>query len=474
MENDSFLIMLGSGIGKKVTADVVKNEYNEFLEKRNKDVPSKPKNMTKEERRAEMRRRNIFVVADDPEQESSIIERISAHINPFVVKDQSRPLRWKHAGRRKKEKKAPKATGSDHQVSDSNSKPKKKAPKEPTIPATGSETDLDKQKKSQSRSDSEKGSSESDASKKKLTAPEASEKASSETTSSKEKVEPSENVKAPDVVTTTPTSTMTAPLGPPTISPPDDTSLMSLKMSPVSVPSMEKQTDVFEKIDEDDMERIMKMQCAQDEKATIDLARKLLKLAKKLKILDECLTKDDNEVLAKFFSGRMPLNQQVLNVLDVALDKTIDALQKNKMEVDDETKALMKRRDKLKAAIMNEILVSPQYLPRTWTQKYEEWKAEAEKQKHGINWFRVLFTYPKHKSFGDGPEDKFGNFDRKKRGLFLGLLLGPSNSKSFEETKREELSAGMFLDTKIIEAAKADTPKSEMSTIRKSLRKKID
>ncbi|CAI5443271.1 unnamed protein product [Caenorhabditis angaria] len=164
-------------------------------------------------------------------------------------------------------------------------------------------------------------------------------------------------------------------------------------------------------------------------------------------------TAEENETLAKFFSGKKSLTPEVLATLDVGLDKIIDHLHKNNLAIDEETKRIIKHRDKLKAAMMKEFLVSPQYLPKSWTAKFNQWKSEAENQKNGVNWFRILFAYPKHKSFDDGPEDIFGNFNKRDRGLLIGLILGPGDVKSFEETKREDDCQGMFLDTKLIEHA---------------------
>lgn len=227
-----------------------------------------------------------------------------------------------------------------------------------------------------------------------------------------------------------------------------------------TTPLAENQAGAFDKLDDDEFE---KMTSDVDEKEILKLAPRLLKVAKKHAAIEKCLTPEENEVLAKFFSGKQKLDSNVLAVLDSALDKIIDYLQKNNCAVDEETKAVMKKRDKLKAAMMKEFLVSPQYLPKTWTAKFNEWKSEAEKQKNGINWFRVFFSYPKHKSFEDGPEDTFGNFRRRNRGILMGLILGPGDVKSFEETKREDDCQGMFLDTKIMEKATAE--KDNGSTI---------
>lgn len=58
-----------------------------------------------------------------------------------------------------------------------------------------------------------------------------------------------------------------------------------------------------------------------------------------------------------------------------------------------------------KSALLEAIMGSPQFLPSSWLRKYDQWKAEADKETNGINWYRVLLYYPRQKSFYDGPED---------------------------------------------------------------------
>ncbi|CAI5443296.1 unnamed protein product [Caenorhabditis angaria] len=198
--------------------------------------------------------------------------------------------------------------------------------------------------------------------------------------------------------------------------------------------TLDVKQDAFGTLDDEEFEKaaanIPNQLNDEDEKDILRLAPKILKIAKRHKAMEKFLA-----------------------TLDVGLDKIIDHLHKNNLAIDEETKRIIKHRDKLKAAMMKEFLVSPQYLPKSWTAKFNQWKSEAENQKNGVNWFRILFAYPKHKSFDDGPEDIFGNFNKRDRGLLIGLILGPGDVKSFEETKREDDCQGMFLDTKLIEHA---------------------
>lgn len=111
-----------------------------------------------------------------------------------------------------------------------------------------------------------------------------------------------------------------------------------------TTPLAENQAGAFDKLDDDEFE---KMTSDVDEKEILKLAPRLLKVAKKHAAIEKCLTPEENEVLAKFFSGKQKLDSNVLAVLDSALDKIIDYLQKNNCAVDEETKAVMKKRDKV-------------------------------------------------------------------------------------------------------------------------------
>ncbi|CAP31703.2 Protein CBG12780 [Caenorhabditis briggsae] len=559
--------MLGSNLGKKVTAGVVQDQYKQFLKNKPEE---KKKTLTPEERklakRAEMRKKGIFVKADDQDETPTIVEKIDGPAQPMIFVLPEKPTIWKTSKKRtdgwktkdKKKEVTKKEKMPKSDISMSSGPQKKKVKKEKkagaatvsSLPTSSSSaTDQSSSNASKSKKSAEKAhkSSESDVFKKEekpkpssretvekipeekkkedVVEPKKSEeklvekveenkpdepvkepepkvleqKAADQKVEEKpvekfeEKkeaaatpeppksvpapVQPSPEVKTPETETQTP-PTQPTPAPPPTAkakkepkenSKTEEVPLVVTVSNPsvtdskktISAPIAENQPDAFEKLDDDEFE---KMTSDADEKEILKLAPRLLKVAKKHAAMEKCLTAEENEVLAKFFSGKQKLDATVLAVLDSALDKIIDYLQKNNCAVDDETKAVMKKRDKLKAAMMKEFLVSPQYLPKTWTAKFNEWKSEAEKQKNGINWFRVIFHYPKHKSFDDGPEDTFGNFHRRHRGLLMGIILGPGDVKSFEETKREDDCQGMFLDTKIIENANVDT-KDTSSTV---------
>ncbi|CAI2350471.1 unnamed protein product [Caenorhabditis sp. 36 PRJEB53466] len=465
--------MLGSNIGKKVTAVVVQDEYKQFL--KNKPDEKKQKQTAeekKEAKRAEMRRRGIFVKADDADESPTVMEKADGPAGqtvPFVLPEKK--LKWKTSKRtaKRRQKDLKKSTKRADKKSESDAsgaqKKKQKIPKKDSFtsvtPTASTPT---------KRFSAEKPEKPVDSSEEK---PSESVKTVEQPENKKEPLKPLE----PQPQQPEPLLDLdkTQPPGEPPKEPTEENKKEYTILSAVSsnpsitemkkdVPMAEKQPDAFDKLDDDEFE---KMTSDVDEKEILKLAPKLLKVAKKHAAMEKCLTAEENDVLAKFFSGKQKLDANVLAVLDRALDKIIDYLQKNNCAVDEETKAVMKKRDKLKAAMMKEFLVSPQYLPKTWTAKFNAWKSEAEKQKNGINWFRVLFSYPKHKSFDDGPEDTFGNFNRRARGLLMGILLGPSDVKSFEETKREEDCQGMFLDTRIME--KAQDEKDNSTTDRRSV-----
>lgn len=535
--------MLGSNLGKKVTAGVVQDQYKQFL----KNKPDeKKKTLTPEERkqakRAEMRKRGIFVKADDPDETPTILEKIDGPSQPMVYVLPEKPTVWKTSKKKtgtrkhKKQRTEKKPLEKSHKSQTSiKSEPKKKAKTEKkgetvSIPSSSSSATDQSSQTSKKRSSAEKAKKSPDPNlvqkedlkpnevmekpveeEKKPMAPEQvkveehkfvepvlegkeqkDEKVVEQKSEEKLEVGNVNKIEPPAVleqkVLPDSPEVPKAPSEPPNpvdIQPTpqnnsdaakkeDDKSKrenvpltvvysnpsISVSKNFSTTPLAENQAGAFDKLDDDEFE---KMTSDVDEKEILKLAPRLLKVAKKHAAIEKCLTPEENEVLAKFFSGKQKLDSNVLAVLDSALDKIIDYLQKNNCAVDEETKAVMKKRDKLKAAMMKEFLVSPQYLPKTWTAKFNEWKSEAEKQKNGINWFRVFFSYPKHKSFEDGPEDTFGNFRRRNRGILMGLILGPGDVKSFEETKREDDCQGMFLDTKIMEKATAE--KDNGSTI---------
>ena len=103
--------MLGSNLGKKVTAGVVQDQYKQFLKNKPEE---KKKTLTPEERklakRAEMRKKGIFVKADDPDETPTILEKCEGPFQPMVFVLPEKPTIWKNSkkrtgGRRNKDKK---------------------------------------------------------------------------------------------------------------------------------------------------------------------------------------------------------------------------------------------------------------------------------------------------------------------------------------------------------------------------------
>ncbi|CAI5440742.1 unnamed protein product [Caenorhabditis angaria] len=545
--------MLGTNVGKKVTANLVQDQYNEFLKnKDHKNVVKKPQ-MTAEERkmakREEMRKRGIMVKADDKDEAPTIIEKGDGEFAPCAFKLPEKPVKWKkgkkseaprkrgrskeqseksHGSEKEQEQRSDKKftesekQGGEKEKGEKKKKEKKKKKKGASHGKVENSTDVKKEKSKPSAVVLKDGGRKREKSPtlelpeesggyKKLEVSEDNsaksirkakvESAKAADVSKDQKDAPvlaPENVPPkPEVVAENPPATPQKPVEPekkdaPTSSVPESKSKEQEDKEPHKEPSgtkikekisdlsvktptavtatnsktstvtestitLDVKQDAFGTLDDEEFEKaaanIPNQLNDEDEKDILRLAPKILKIAKRHKAMEKCLTAEENETLAKFFSGKKSLTPEVLATLDVALDKIIDHLHKNNLAIDEETKRIIKHRDKLKAAMMKEFLVSPQYLPKSWTAKFNQWKSEAEKQKNGVNWFRILFAYPKHKSFDDGPEDIFGNFNKRDRGLLIGLFLGPGDVKSFEETKREEDCQGMFLDTKLIEHA---------------------
>ncbi|ETN73608.1 hypothetical protein NECAME_04294 [Necator americanus] len=90
---------------------------------------------------------------------------------------------------------------------------------------------------------------------------------------------------------------------------------------------------------------------ALEEKKTLEAAKKILRISHKEKAIEKTLTKEENEIISKFFSGKIPYDQTVLNVLDRVLDKTIDYLQTHGTTLDPETKRLVEKRKKENATM---------------------------------------------------------------------------------------------------------------------------
>ncbi|EYB99308.1 hypothetical protein Y032_0123g1134 [Ancylostoma ceylanicum] len=199
-----------------------------------------------------------------------------------------------------------------------------------------------------------------------------------------------------------------------------------------------------------------------DDRRSLEAAKKILKVAYREKAFETTLTKEENEVLAKFFSGKIPYDANVLHTLDSVLDKTIDYFRSHRTNLDPETKELIEKRETLKAAMLQTMLSMPKFLPAGWVRQYEAYREEALKETTGINWARISLFYPQHRAFDDEAADVFGNFTRARRGHWLwGVIFGPRDSKTFEEVDKETKSQGFYLDTCITEDAKNGIVTSE-------------
>ncbi|KAK6029329.1 hypothetical protein OSTOST_04561 [Ostertagia ostertagi] len=119
-----------------------------------------------------------------------------------------------------------------------------------------------------------------------------------------------------------------------------------------------KRDDVFARIDEDvdltkvladfDTEHIEGVGVS--DKKALNAAKKILRVAYKEKAMEKALTKEENDTISKFFSGKLPYDQNVLHVLDRALDKTIDYMETHGTHFDEETQRLVWKRE---AVVLN-------------------------------------------------------------------------------------------------------------------------
>ncbi|VDL73251.1 unnamed protein product [Nippostrongylus brasiliensis] len=203
-----------------------------------------------------------------------------------------------------------------------------------------------------------------------------------------------------------------------------------------------------------------KLQGVRADKRVLATARKILKDAYDEKAFQAMVTTEENEVLAKFFSGKIPFDEEVLRTLDSVLDKTIEYFINNKIDVlDPEIKNLIEERRALKAAMLDTMLKKPSYVPAEWVKKFEDYHEEALKETSGINWTQIMFLYPRQRTFDDESPDIFGNFTRAQHTNWLwGCIVGPNDSKTFDEVEREKASEGLFMDTKIMRRASAQFP----------------
>ncbi|PAV89971.1 hypothetical protein WR25_06615 [Diploscapter pachys] len=453
--------MLGTNIGKKVNGSKIVENYNNHLREQMQQ--------RKELKRAEMRQKKIFVIADDPEFEPTVIENSS---EPYICRDESKPLKWKKTNRTRKSRKVQKkldgaAQGEKKDVSEKESGSKK-------------ESDADEhglQVRKKRKRVEEKTRMESEA---ELTMSAAKERSAGEQSTQRLDLDPNEiqcfgsnekivdnndtEKKGSDSYETAVGSLENAAFPVPTGS---SESLSIHNPNQVScVSALPRAPDVFGAIDDDGyLEKHLtgnskiKGVSSTHEKEIIDRAQQILAIGAKKKILEKKLTREENDILAKFFAGKIPLSNRanftVLTILDKAMDRIIGYIETHNVDVSPEVQKLIQQRAMAKSALLEAIMGSPQFLPSPWLRKYDQWKAEADKETNGINWYRVLLYYPRQKSFYDGPEDVYGNFRRKNTHWLLGCILGPRDERAFDDFAREEASKGQFLDTALIEQAKA-------------------
>ncbi|EYB99314.1 hypothetical protein Y032_0123g1138 [Ancylostoma ceylanicum] len=97
--------MLGKNIGTKVDAQFMNSQYKAYLAQNKKGkqsvepVPSKaPTKKVKglAQKRAEMRKKGIFVQADSNEFDYSVMEKPRTEMRPLRVKIRNKRMKWKH------------------------------------------------------------------------------------------------------------------------------------------------------------------------------------------------------------------------------------------------------------------------------------------------------------------------------------------------------------------------------------------
>ncbi|KAK5972851.1 hypothetical protein GCK32_004984 [Trichostrongylus colubriformis] len=216
--------------------------------------------------------------------------------------------------------------------------------------------------------------------------------------------------------------------------------------------ALEEDVDLVKVLEEFDLNTIQGIR--PDDKRSLQTAKKVLKVAFKEKAFEKSLTPKETDTITKFFSGKLSFDENVLQVLDTVLDKTIDYFKTRKTNLDQETKDLIEKREALKAAMLETMLSKPKFIPSSWVKQYEAYRLEAEKETNGINWAKIFLQYPRQRAFDDGAADVYGNFTRARRGHWLcGCIFGPNDSKTFEEVDREIKSQSLFMDTSIMQAS---------------------
>ncbi|CAJ0593591.1 unnamed protein product [Cylicocyclus nassatus] len=195
-----------------------------------------------------------------------------------------------------------------------------------------------------------------------------------------------------------------------------------------------------------------KMRADKHDLSVLQCAKEIVETAARHDVIENALSKQSNGLVHKFFSGKAPLSQQVLEELDILLEKILDYMKKNLTKY---TILYERKKNDIKREVLSLLLTDSRYLPKSWVTQYQEEEKKEKQRRDFIDWKKILLRYPRERAFDDR-EDVDGNFTRARGGHWLvNCLLGPNDSKTFEETNREKISKGIFLHKAIIkEAAK--------------------
>ncbi|CAJ0593173.1 unnamed protein product [Cylicocyclus nassatus] len=434
--------MLGKNIGTKVDARFMSAQYKAYLSQGDKKktdlVPARAptkKLKGKAQKRAEMRRKGIFVQADSSEFDNTIMEKPSSRVRPYVLRAKNRKLRWKQ--HLQKIVGIPMSEESSASVSSSAGKSGEKSEK--TLDASTTQSTIEESRKPKKKKPKKKKVLEvKEKQPQKVRFNEKDERTTRLPPTNWEGFIPSEKVRfnEKDERTTRLPPTNWEGFIPSekvrfnekdertTRLPPTNWEgfIPSEKATSVSVKKQASRTtmleDVFAPLEEDvDLTKILVDFNAENmadvgagDKRFLKAANKILRTAYRDKAFEKTLTKAENDVLAKFFSGKIPYDAYVLHTLDTVLDKTIDYFRENKTKISPEVEEIIAKREALKAAMLETMLTVPRFLPSDWVKQFEVYQQEALRETSGINWARIVLFYPKYRTFEDGEADIFGNF----------------------------------------------------------------
>ncbi|EYC10184.1 hypothetical protein Y032_0057g2809 [Ancylostoma ceylanicum] len=140
-----------------------------------------------------------------------------------------------------------------------------------------------------------------------------------------------------------------------------------------------------------------------DDGIIIESARKIVEVTCQHDVIEKSLSKEENERMANFFSGRAPLSQQVLEELDGLLDSMFVFATNHLNKYED---IFMQKKKKIKLEVLRILLTEPENLPKSWIREHEAQQEKEAREREDINWEKVLFYYPRERTFNDGPADK--------------------------------------------------------------------